>query len=401
MRLIYVTSSFPFGPGEVFIVPELDSLQQMGHELLVVPLWPHGEVVHEDAARWLPRTLASPLVSIEIIRSLLVRLSCQAWSVGRLAHLFDCRRLSVTLKNLTALPKCAWLAEVAQQWGADHIHAFWASTVASLAWGAAELSGTPWSFTAHRFDIAQNNLFGKKVSHARFVRFIAQNGIRMSESLAGDVKRKAVTVHLGVQLRPIASEVAPKTGTVALCAASLIPVKSHSVLIDAVDRLRSRGVALELWLAGDGELHDALLVDVQRRQLGDRVRFLGVLSHSALLDLYATHAVDMVVLASADLGDGLHEGIPASLMEAMAFGIPVIGTETGGIPELLSDGAGLIVPANDPASLANALQRLSQDEGMRASIGYAGWNRIQESFETVNIALQMSRLFSSANSSAR
>ena len=61
---------------------------------------------------------------------------------------------------------------------------------------------------------------------------------------------------------------------------------------------------------------------------------------------------DIVVLPSLDLGKHLHEGIPVPLMEAMANRIPVISTQTGGIPELLRDGAGIMVSPGDAAALA-------------------------------------------------
>jgi colanic acid/amylovoran biosynthesis glycosyltransferase len=393
MKVMYVTSSFPFGAGEVFIMPELNALQKMGHEVLVVPLRPHGSVMHEDAKRWTPYTLAVPLVSSEIITSFTSTLSRDTGKISQLARLFGKNRPHVALKNLSVWPKSAWLAQRASALHVDHIHAFWASTVATLAVGAAELSGIPWSFTAHRFDIVQANLLEEKSRSAQFIRFISESGLRMSGFPGTDLAQKAKVLHLGVDLRDRDSNVARRKSTVALCAASLIPVKAHAVLFDAVDRLRRRGCSFELWLAGDGRLKKALQLDVRRRGLEGQIKFLGAISHSALLNLYATRAVDIAVLASTDLGNGLHEGIPASLMEAMSFGVPVIGTNTGGIPELLA-GAGLLVPPNDSNALSEALQLLSENDRLRESIGRAGRNRIQDSFSATGIAVELSRLFS-------
>jgi colanic acid/amylovoran biosynthesis glycosyltransferase len=87
-----------------------------------------------------------------------------------------------------------------------------------------------------------------------------------------------------------------------------------------------------------------------------------------------------VVLPSVDLGSGLHEGIPASLMEAMARGIPVVSTRTGAIPELLVDGAGVMVPAADPVALADALQRLLSDDAFRATTARSGRQRVCREF---------------------
>jgi len=400
MRLIYVTSSFPFGQGEAFILPELESLLRLGHELLVVPLWPHGGVVHDDAARWLNRASSEPLISFEIGSSIVTEFSKGSRRIARLLGLFTDTNPLIALKNFAVLPKAAWLAEKALAWRAEHIHAFWASTVATLAMGASELSGIPWSFTAHRFDIVQDNLFKEKARHARFVRFISESGFRMAGLVGTDLEQKSEVLHLGVDLWDSVPEANHNQRPVALCAASFVPVKAHGVLIEAVDRLCRRGIPLELWLAGDGELSDDLRHEVERRGLANCVKFLGVLSHNTLMKLYASGAVDIAVLASTDLGHGLHEGIPASLMEAMSFGVPVIGTATGGVPELLAGGAGLLVPPQDPAVLANALQLLSQNIRVRESVGEAGRKRIKESFAAMKIASEMARLFSTVPDSA-
>ena len=86
--------------------------------------------------------------------------------------------------------------------------------------------------------------------------------------------------------------------------------------------------------------------------------------------MYREGRVGMVVLPSVDLGNNLHEGIPVALIEAMSYNIPVVGTHTGGIPELLEGGAGLIVPDKDPAALADAIERSSRS-------GFHGGSRQQ------------------------
>ena len=103
----------------------------------------------------------------------------------------------------------------------------------------------------------------------------------------------------------------------------------------------------------------------------EQVSFLGMLGHADLLSLYRSGKVDLVVLPT------LHEGIPAGLIEPMAHGIPVIATNTGGIPELLNDGAGIMVPPRDPAALADAIQRLLGDASLRRQLAEAGRRRVE------------------------
>lgn len=378
-------------------MPELAALQARGHDLLVVPLWPRGKVTHADAARFFSITVAAPLFSADIARDFAAVAVKHTNIVCQLARLFSCATPGVAIKNLAVLPKAAWLVRLATEWQADHIHAFWASAVASLVLAAAEMSDIPWSFTAHRFDIVENNLLQYKAEHARFVRFISTSGLQMSGLQGTALEAKTTVLHLGIDVNSTPPAVSPPNKRViALCAASMIPVKAHVVLIRAMEELRSRGIPLELWLAGEGELRNALQREVCARSLEDRIKFLGQLSHSALMNLYAGGAISIVVLASADLGRGLHEGIPVSLMEAMSFGIPVIATTTGGIPELLGGGAGLMVPSQDSTVMADVLHLLSQSPELRQSLGRAGQEQIRRAFAAPSIAAEMAEFFSNA-----
>src|SRR5690606_27501786 len=131
-----------------------------------------------------------------------------------------------------------------------------------------------------------------------------------------------------------------------VCPANLLPIKGHEYLLRAISRLGNRK-GLELWIAGDGPLKTPLRQLTDALGLRDVVRFLGRLDHSELLKFYRENQVDLVCLASLELGLGLHEGIPVALIEAMSYGIPVVATSSGGIGELLADGAGLLVEPQD------------------------------------------------------
>ena len=251
------------------------------------------------------------------------------------------------------------------------------------------MSGIPWSFTAHRYDVVLNNLLAEKLRSARFGRFIAREILDLARPLvAPDAIARAVLIHMGVPLSPPPVGESPARATpVVLCPAQLIPRKAHHHLLDATARLRARGIGFELWLAGDGPEGDALGRRVDELRLGDRVRQLGTVPHAELLRLYRERAVDCVVLPS------LHEGISVALIEAMAHGVPAIGTRTGGIPELLDDGAGVLVPPGDPGALADALELVLGSATLRGELARAGRRRIEEEFDVMAIARELARHF--------
>jgi len=111
-----------------------------------------------------------------------------------------------------------------------------------------------------------------------------------------------------------------------------------------------------------------------------------------LLELYANNEVDCVILPSIVMDKGEHEGIPVSLMEAMAFKIPVISTNTGGIPELLDNDAGIMVEQKNSYKLAEAIETLIKDEGLRMKLGESGYNKVMEEFSLPNIVTKLLEL---------
>ena len=92
--------------------------------------------------------------------------------------------------------------------------------------------------------------------------------------------------------------------------------------------------------------------------------------------------------------DGDRDGIPNVLVEAMACGLPVVTTAVSGIPELVADGvSGLIVPAEDPAALAEALARLQRDPGLAQRLGREAQAVVRERFDGERLAARLELLF--------
>jgi glycosyltransferase involved in cell wall biosynthesis len=179
-----------------------------------------------------------------------------------------------------------------------------------------------------------------------------------------------------------------------------VEVKGHRFLLEAWQIVQRRGLAAELWLAGPGELRPRLETLSRALGLTGSVKFLGAVPHDELLKIYAEARVSAVVLASVDLGSGVHEGIPVSLIEAMSYGIPVVATATGGTPELLVPGTGLMVPPADPTALADALQTLLRDGKLRERLGDSGRQRVLEAHDIFQVAAELVKEFEAATRTA-
>lgn len=166
-------------------------------------------------------------------------------------------------------------------------------------------------------------------------------------------------------------------------AARLEEQKGHAVLLDALAEVWKRGLDFTLAVAGDGSLRGAL--EERARQLGleKRVHFLGALDDLGPL----LAAADAVVLPSR------WEGLPLTLLEAMARARPVIASAVGGVPEVVVHGEnGWLVPAGDVAALADALEIFHRKTDRATRLGRAAaelvrsdyhWQAVVEGFEGV------------------
>jgi glycosyltransferase involved in cell wall biosynthesis len=264
-----------------------------------------------------------------------------------------------------------------------------------MALVAGEISGIPWSFTAHRWDIAENNLLEIKAAKACFVRAISEKGAQAISSYLAPPARKLHVLHVGIDVSGSAEpprRERDETRMAVVTMADFVEVKGHRHLLEALQILKDRGPLVQLELAGDGPLRAELERQVEETGLSDWVTLLGTVPHASLLSDLKAHRWDAVVLPSI-VTEKAEEGIPVSLIEAMGAGIPVLSTRTGAIPELLREGAGLLVEAGDPVGLADALEELARKPGLRERLAEEGRRRVLNDFDILIVASALAQCF--------
>jgi colanic acid/amylovoran biosynthesis glycosyltransferase len=290
-----------------------------------------------------------------------------------------------------------WLSDLARDWRADHIHAHWSTVPATMALVAGEVSGLPWSITAHRFDIAQDNLLDMKARKACFIRAINQRGAQEIAERVSPAASLPFVIHMGVRVPCVKhSELPNNNGRMLrlVVPANLLEVKGHTYLLQAVRILTDRGVDVHLDLAGDGPLREALVRETHDLGLGGRVAFLGLVPHEKLLKRMEAGSWDMLVLPSIVTNSGEKEGIPVALIEAMSCRVPVVSTLSGGIPELFEGvDEALLVPPKDPAALAEAIERVGSDPALRERLIESGSKRVGDSFAVEQVAEELVKRF--------
>lgn len=157
----------------------------------------------------------------------------------------------------------------------------------------------------------------------------------------------------------------------ALCIAALIPKKGLDVLLRGVSQCRS--ARLRVRLIGEGALRQELESLSATLGLSQRVYFLGPKDRDGVLDELIR--CDLMVMPSRHPSESF--GLAA--LEAMACAKPVVASAVGGLPELVGDGeTGLLVPPEDPAALARALDLLVDDPAMRTRLGAAGRTKARQ-----------------------
>ncbi len=411
MHLGYIFSRYPL-VSETFILREMDELQRRGHCLSIAPLY------RQPGGNGHPRG-----------RGLEAAIEFPPWvSAGLARRYFGERRVRACLREARALCRGdgrLWLGAVAasgaalaiaqrfERVGVEHVHAHYATHPALVAWIVHQLTGIPFSFTAHAHDLYVHPAgLAEKAGAASFVVTISEFNRRWILERSPQLPPgKVHVVHCGVELEryaglrgaPALNETGEEFDTSTLrdrrlrllTVASLQPYKGHRVLLAACRLLQAEaGCEPHCRWVGDGELRRSLQRAIAEAGLGQRIELLGALNEEQVLE--QLRWADVFVLPSVRQRSGKMEGIPVALMEAMAAGLPVIASQLSGVGELVSAwqgrAAGVLTPPGDARALAEAISGM-RERGWRAALGAAGQRRVADGFSLQSEVQRLEGLF--------
>jgi colanic acid/amylovoran biosynthesis glycosyltransferase len=384
MRIGYILENMTGG----WLRYELDALADLWAEITIHPVNPATYDTFGADARYRKRTIGGDLV-----RATAACLAHPAKASGPFHMLSSYAGKKIAIAALST-------ARIVGRQRPRILHAHFATAPAAAAWAASRLTGIPYGFSAHAYDLfkepVDREFLAKKCADAAFVRCISDFNRRYLIKTAGAGEAKLHVIHCGVDTRRFvpdrtAANGQPHKKTI-LTLGNLVPQKGTRDLLEALSAptLKQRGYRIVI--AGDGPLKGELMR--QASSLGVEAQFLGAVDNREVMRLY--READLFVLPCATGRDGHHDGIPVVLMEAMACGVPVISTRLSGIPELVEDGkSGILVPEKDPRALSGAIGRLSDDADMRRRFSVEGRKKVVNEFEIRDIARQLFDLFSS------
>lgn len=331
-RVAYVVNCFP-KLSETFVVNELAELSRRGIDVRVLSLRrPTEQLRHElvDAAHLVERTV------------------CDVDSFRSMLHSFQ----------------------------PDLVHAHFATEPTAIARSLAAELGLPFTFTVHGYDLYRRPPadFGARAAAAAAVITVSEaNARQIARAHAVDLCRIAV-LPSGVDMelfRP--SRRRPPKPPHIVCVARLVPVKNVELLLEACRIIHEQGLDFRCVVVGDGRARAELIAARNRLRLGSIVELVGPASQSEVLAWWQRATVAALTSSS--------EGMPVSLMEAAACGVPAVATAVGGTAEVIDEGVtGLLAPDGDARAIASKISRVLRDRSLAAGLGAAARRRATERF---------------------
>lgn len=403
LRLAYIVARFP-KVTETFVVRELneiDKREDIDAELFgLFPPTGGAAEVHPSAQPWLARVHRPGL--IEQARALL------RWTVRRPATVLS--TLALLLWGFKRTPRllpptlgamlvaCAH-AETMSRLRIQHVHAHFVGHTATAAWVIHRLTGIEYSVTAHAYDLYQDQAFlRERIQSAQFVITISHFNADFISEFCDGITPPITIVRAGVDLQRFRylERRLPEDGPVrALCVASLMAHKGHRILIEALAGEDPRLQRIQLSVIGDGGEREGLQAQVRELGLDQRICFLGNQPEDRVAELLGD--ADLLVLPSTIGSRGRMEGVPVSLMEALACGVPAVATRLSGVPELVEEGVtGTLAEHGDVGSLRAALERVLDDPDRTMRMSRTGRERVVREYDVVNSAATLANLFLAA-----
>jgi phosphatidylinositol alpha-1,6-mannosyltransferase len=287
---------------------------------------------------------------------------------------------------------------LARSFRPDLVHCGHVFPEAPVAWVLQRLFGIPYLVYVHGEEVAiqrhykwKRRLMPRFYSAAAAVVANSSNSKQLVVELGVDPEKVHV-VHPGVDLDRFQPGPREPDGEIRLLSVGrLWPRKGHMQVLRALARVKDRLPRLRYWIAGTGGELDALQRASVEFGLEDRVRFLGYVPETELPLLY--RQCDLLILANRRLADDDMEGFGIVFLEAAASGLPVIGGNSGGVPDAIDpEGNGFLVDTEDPDAIAGGLERLVLDGALRGRMSTRSrewaerfaWSRYADELATIS-----------------
>jgi glycosyltransferase involved in cell wall biosynthesis len=283
-----------------------------------------------------------------------------------------------------------------------HLHGHFCHGSTTITLFVSQLTGVPFSFTAHAKDIYlpklnPGDLLQTKIRKAQFVATCTDANRVHLQSLCTEVP-SIHTIYHGLDttlFTPAEPQDEEQKIPTILAVGRFVEKKGFPYLIQACHLLKQQGYAFRCRMVGEADEQTELIKQlIKELQLDETVSLHGAVTQEQLRQIYRECAIFALPCRIVNNGD--RDGIPNVLVEAMAMEIPVVSTTVSGIPELIEHQVdGLLIPPQDVAALATALETLLRDPALRTQLGKNARDKVCRRFDSMKTTVALKSLFES------
>ena len=381
MRLAYLCNLYP-AVSHSFVRREVEAVERAGHDVYRFSVRPPRSELKDPADRGEAKRTEVVLghgVFRLLVAALVLLVSRPVLTLHAIAA---AARLSgpglrAKVRHMAYWLEAAWLIRRLDRLSVEHLHAHFGTNPAAVATIVRAWGGPPFSFTVHgpdEFDAPIALSLRHKIQAANFVAAISSYGrsqLMRWSAPAHWSKIEVVRCGVGHDFLDARAKPVPAKSTEFICVARLSAQKGLPLLIAACERLRAKGEKFSLTIIGDGEMREELEAEIARRKLGDVVTLAGIRTSAEIrANIEGSRAFVLPSFA---------EGLPVVIMEALALGRPVIATAVAGIPELVDNSCGWLIPAGSEDALVKAMEAALRAPAKELSAkGSAGRRRVRK-----------------------
>jgi glycosyltransferase involved in cell wall biosynthesis len=265
----------------------------------------------------------------------------------------------------------------------DHIHAHFLNESVTAGLVAQRFLGIPYSATVHASDelFVTPRMVREKLSEAKFIATCTDYNRDYLEKISkGKFDQKLRVIYHGLDTNQFHRVQHPQEDVpIIVSVGQLKERKGFHYLVDACAMLHQHNCNFICRIVGEGPMRPILEEKIAQYGLADQVQLLGALPQDEVLEQYQQASI--FTLPAVLAKDGDRDGIPNVILEAMAMQLPVVSTRHSAIPEAIEDGVnGVLIPPEDPAALAQALENLLSDPELRQRLGDRGRETVMQQF---------------------
>lgn len=396
MRLVLFTKEYPFGTRETYIKDQLDVLAREFDEVILVPYWIFSEGDHRpipDNCKLVVPNFPSLSYSDKVRREwmclgVLIKQLSHGSDQGK--HLINLRTFLTQLRTLWSL--ALYLTRYLGSTQTTFFHDYWMHNGVIIAGFISMLTRKKLHLTcqAHALDLYHSDL--KKIHHES-ESFLPFEAVKLSlidavfcisdhgqQFLTKKYPKKAhlfKVLRLGVidPGRPFSERLIGSKHSLVSCS-QLTANKRIYAFPEILSQLH---IDYHWYHLGDGDLEqtELLLNEIAKYRLTDRFTLMGWTPNSEVLEFYRNHTVSFFINLS------YVEGIPVAMMEAAAFGIPLLGTNTVAVPEIVHPTTGLLIPVEfDPNDCAKQLNEILSKPSTHERLRQGARKMFEENYES-------------------